>query len=979
MAYGYNNYDGKYTYHRYFTSLRGVDFSADPSEVSRFHFTLLENMWCDPATLDGVATETFPGYRVFGRFGAPILGIYRHRVGSEDYLVVHAGTALFRFPERLRDYEHTLSAISPLAVTVSAVRGCAFSYGESLCLLINGKYLMIDREGSVLSTEDEPDLAYVPTTYYNGTPYEQRNLLSDRVRLSFTADGPYAVVTGEEGMLFSVYNEEERTCSVRISERHLGAGKIEVPAAVMIGGEKYAVKALAPRAFAGMAGLVSVSLPASVTVIGARAFYGCSALRSITLPSKVTSIGKEAFYGCLSLFGIFLGGAALHSIGEGAFGYCLKLSEVRYGGTEAEYAAIIMEGADTLRDRTLTVHYGSDTPYENAAVLYRYPLYETCVSIEKVALGEDVLDENFLTVSGFLARYQSLSDGDHITHIELTAEDESLLKGKLLTVTATVSPTRFSLPHGSAPFGVAGKAALCGCTAVGKYDGRVFFTGNEDFPNTVFYSAPDETGINNPFYIGCLNYFNDGTGAVPNRGFLVSGGLLAVLKADAGGEGEIFFHSAADTETDLLPRIYPTVATTPGVGLSGCAGLYADDAVFLSKAGLYALERCATDGERVLSPRSTAVSVRLCEENTEEAQMAVFEGLLYLLTEGRIYLADSRKRTVHSGGASEYEWYYLSGIGSYAGDRPMYRYTSYLPAGAADYNISVHPDVAETAKGEIYSVTLKSGEQLYYAENEDGRFAVDTEGERTGGVFFPAKHLCATDEALYFGTDEGAVGCFNTDKRGEALFCPVKSYLYILDENGKYIPLNGKFGKLFSESMIESRKTFLFAGDGIYSYLGERPVFKDGDMATLVKPLGEYEGRRRIHRYYYTYAGHAYTAYCALAVDDGDIPHYAKDTVPRSAVVKLKTPEGSRLSVFVRTDRHPFTLLEEVRATTADAGDSDFSAFDFHTDAFASFPLREKERGWCYKQYLFEGGGFRSPFGIFSLSYSFRPSGRIKP
>jgi hypothetical protein len=81
----------------------------------------------------------------------------------------------------------------------------------------------------------------------------------------------------------------------------------------------------------------------------------------------------------------------------------------------------------------------------------------------------------------------------------------------------------------------------------------------------------------------------------------------------------------------------------------------------------------------------------------------------------------------------------------------------------------------------------------------------------------------------------------------------------------------------------------------------------------------------------------------------------------------------------VRTDRHPFAFVETVCATAADAGDADFTAFDFHSDPFASIPLRERERGWCYKQYLFDGRGFRSPFGIYSLTYSFRPAGRIKP
>ena len=288
------------------------------------------------------------------------------------------------------------------------------------------------------------------------------------------------------------------------------------------------------------------------------------------------------------------------------------------------------------------------------------------------------------------------------------------------------------------------------------------------------------------------------------------------------------------------------------------------------------------------------------------------------------------------------------------------------------------PRTPHSGRSPIYSATLSDGVQIYYAENEGGRFPVDTDGERKGGVFSPASCLCATDECLYFGTKGGAVGCLNTDKRGKALYRPMQSDLYILNQNGSYLSLKSAIFSLFSEDMVERQELFRKEGTD-YLSIGQGFVFRDGNAAVLAEPIGESEPRNRVHRYYYSYAGHAYTALCALATDDGGFPHLAKDTLPLSVALKLKTPEGSRLSVFVRTDRHPFLLCDQISATNADAGDTDFAAFDFHTDSFATVPLREKERGWCYKQYLFESTVFRAPFGIFSLSYSFRPSGRIKP
>lgn len=967
----------RYTYHRIFSSLRGVDFSSDPSEVAPSHFTMLENMWCDPKTEDGVATETFPGYRTFAHFDAPIHSIYRHRVAGEDHLVVHAGEKLYRFPERLRNFEETLALLSPLDVTVTSTPGCAFSYGEQLCLLIGGKYLLIDTRGDVRSLEDASTLAYVPITYYNGERHEQRNLLTDSVRLFFTADGEYEETIGEEGLVFTVFNETEKTCSVRIADAYRGTGRVEVPSSAIIGTEKYTVKAVAAQGFANMPGLCSITLPSTVTFIGASAFFGDSALTAINLPDGVTGIGVEAFFGCLSLEGIHLG-KSLQTVGRDAFAYCLALKEIRFGGTKEEYESITMEGIDNLRALELTTSYNSELLYENTAVLYRYPLYEPCTAIESVLLGDTALGINFNTVGDAYVRYGTTQKDGLITHVEVTSTKKDALIGKTLCVRATASPVRFSLPVGTAPFGAEGRAAVLGCTAVAKYDGRVFFTGNPLFPNTVFFSSLDDTGVNNPFYIGCLNYFNDGTGAVPNRGFLTAGGMLAVLKADSGGEGEIFFHTPAQTKENLIPRVYPTVASMPGTGLAGCTSQFADEAIFIGKNGLFALARCENEGERALSPRSTAINLKLLREKTENAQMAVFEGLLYLLCDGNVYLADPRRRTTHKGGSYEYEWYYLSGIGSFAGDRPVYRYTAYLPARADELSLTTHPSVGEVASGEIYSATLSDGTRVYYAQSEEGRFPVDTDGERTGGVFSPANRLCATDEALYFGTQNGAVGCFNTDKRGKLLYRPVQSELYIFVDGKRFVSLNASILRLFSEDMIQKRSVYRKVGS-MYQEEGEREIYFDGDHAVLAEPLGERNERNRIHRYYYSFAGHPFRALCATAMDDGGFPHFSKDTVARTAAVKLKSPEGSRIGVYLRTDRHPFRLVEYISATTADAGDTDFSAFDFHSDGFATVPLREKERGWCYKQYLFVSDGFRAPFGIFSLAYSFAHKKGIKP
>ena len=79
-------------------------------------------------------------------------------------------------------------------------------------------------------------------------------------------------------------------------------------------------------AFAGHSGLISVSIPNSVTYIGDGAFGNCSGLTSITIPNSVTSIGYNVFGGC-GLTSITIPNSVT-SIGDYAFSYCSRLTSV---------------------------------------------------------------------------------------------------------------------------------------------------------------------------------------------------------------------------------------------------------------------------------------------------------------------------------------------------------------------------------------------------------------------------------------------------------------------------------------------------------------------------------------------------------------------------------------------------------------------------------------------------------------------------
>ena len=87
------------------------------------------------------------------------------------------------------------------------------------------------------------------------------------------------------------------------------------------------VTSVGSSAFDGCTGLVSISIPDGVTSIGNYAFCDCTGLVSISIPDGVTSIGNYAFQGCTGLVSISIPDGVT-SIGNYAFYNCNGLMTV---------------------------------------------------------------------------------------------------------------------------------------------------------------------------------------------------------------------------------------------------------------------------------------------------------------------------------------------------------------------------------------------------------------------------------------------------------------------------------------------------------------------------------------------------------------------------------------------------------------------------------------------------------------------------
>ena len=158
-----------------------------------------------------------------------------------------------------------------------------------------------------------------------------------------------------------------------------------------------------------------------------------------------------------------------------------------------------------------------------------------------------------------------------------------------------------------------------------------------------------------------------------------------------------------------MPKIYPVSYVHSGIRTLGESISFFDDPIFLTATGVMALGKKTVSLERSVSVRSHNVNALLLAEDLENACLARWCGYLFLLTGERAYLADSRATFTHKTGSVEYEWYYLNGIGTYEGDKRVFRYSSVARSG-----FSVHKAADEVVSVIVGSATHPDGNIIYF-------------------------------------------------------------------------------------------------------------------------------------------------------------------------------------------------------------------------------------------------------------------------
>ena len=479
-------------YTRIYTDMGGVDFSGEPSAISAQSFAYLENMYRDYAASDGLGVETVPGYRPVCRYGAGILAIHPHPRELSS-LLVHAGDSLFSLRTDLRD-----AAPAPIPLPRPSGVAPLSAERESRSAILEGRLFLADgcdlhvTDGETLSSVTEE--AYVPLLYVDGVAHRQKNLLTDKAREVyhlFDLDAyPY---TTEEGLEYEV--TPEGICRIL---RYTGKEEtVVLPARVRIGAREYAVSGVAPDAFRDNTTVKLLIVSEGIRLLGVRAFFGMKALKTAVLPSTVTVIPSQCFDGGGSLEVLYLP-REVTEIASYAFAN-LQLSELHYSGTAEELFAT--PGYNQIYPiplpEELRVFYGSVYP----VVRCFYPLHTPAYRMEDCTLDGIPLSD----AEGILFRAVTApgEQGERVTGLYLEAENRDLLYAKTLSLTHLVYDTFAAEIAPERPgTAISGRQAVCGCTLIAHYDGRLFLSGNPALPGAVFYSGLGEDGRSEPGYFG---------------------------------------------------------------------------------------------------------------------------------------------------------------------------------------------------------------------------------------------------------------------------------------------------------------------------------------------------------------------------------------------------------------------------------------------------------------------------------------------
>ena len=267
---------------------------------------------------------------------------------------------------------------------------------ESISIAI-GNEALLNADVHFYSTHDsvnDADTVKFAVTGGNVTFDPQSGLITDADATVTEADIPAYInetaVTGIAGSAFSECTLLER---VSLPEGVLSIGRNAFYNCTKLGKTALpeSLESIGDYAFSGCASLVCIHLPAAAVNLSDYAFYGFNGLKYINIPEGVSRIGKNMFSGCAALSAVYIP-KSMTQIENSSFLKAQKLSDVFYGGTQAEWTA-----ASLNVGKTVSMHFAiSDDSaflFDENGYLYFDKGTGTLLASDNMITRADVPDE----------------------------------------------------------------------------------------------------------------------------------------------------------------------------------------------------------------------------------------------------------------------------------------------------------------------------------------------------------------------------------------------------------------------------------------------------------------------------------------------------------------------------------------------------------------------------------------------------------
>lgn len=194
------------------------------------------------------------------------------------------------------------------------------------------------------------------------------------------------------------------------------------------------------------------------------------------------------------------------------------------------------------------------------------------------------------------------------------------------------------------------KESILGCTLLQVFDNRVFFSGNELYPNVVWHCS-----LNDPSYVSDMDYYREGMDTAQVKGMVAGNNALWVFREPSDANTNVFYHTP--TIDDEYGKIYPSSHSSITIGCVGKAINFNDDIIFFSERGMEGISGDITT-EQVAAHRSSLVDRKLiAEKDYKDMILAEWEGYLLVFIGNKVYLADSRTAFTNENHI-EYDWFY---------------------------------------------------------------------------------------------------------------------------------------------------------------------------------------------------------------------------------------------------------------------------------------------------------------------------------